>query len=710
MLTNPFKGVGVPDTVRKELTARAETSKLLKWTAKRVPWIHVMSMSSACDGSKYKELGSSKAALNLFGASPTKALYEYGTFLPLPNITGVDVGALGNLGSTRKATIKLKAYTDEQLVELQKCYFIPGMDVRCQFGWSESCIGDDPPAVFTSDNVDRGRAVCEIYNKAASSTCYDGFQGIVSNFKYNLQNDNTWDCEIELISPADPFAESTVSNAECGCARKTTTTDADGNSKEGIAKNGQVYAMLLDIFNKPENGAKWKSKLKNNKYAGPEDLKKTIGYASRFMFAKARTEIGGDDASFYEGWLGDDYSTTEQYISYGMLEAAINAYTIPNAIGLPYGRVDSSGIKLPIPTTLLATDPRVCVIGGGKTFSGSGGGAGASAVLIVVAPVAGLVLSALGATSTDMEATTKLTAGGITPAASTDGVELCNIELNVVFLMTQLKKVLDGDRLMGTFIRAVVEEINRTCGNPWNIQIIANSDNQHACGDKASLLAGAAISVVDTKLFKNDQGVYLVPAKVGKSALRSLGLDLKMTGGMKTQALYGPGTQQRGSGNASSGGDATGCEGKALEPFYVGGEVKNKAIPTAKKLTAEEKASLCDCDEIDDAKSVTPPTLEELGTAATVYISDETCGALLTKLVETIHEQPKTHCDGVMLPFDFNFEVDGIGGFRWGQMVSCDRIPQVIRDGMQWQVTKVDHSITPNDWVTKVSTVARPKG
>lgn len=680
MKTNPFKGVGVPGTVQTELNARAEPdrSKLLKWTAKRVPWIHVMSMSSACGGD-YKELGSSRVALNLFGASPTKALYEEGTRLPLPNITGVDVGALGNLGSTRKATIKLKAYTDEQLVELQKCYFIPGMDVRCQFGWSESCTEPSPPPLYIAEDL-RAKAVCEIYNRSAGSTCYDGFQGIVSNFKYNLQNDNTWDCEIELISPADPFAESTVSNADCGCARKSTTKDAEGNEIEGIAKNGQVYAMLLDIFTNPGNGAVWSNMLKSNKYAGSDDLKMTIGYASRFYMGKARTEIGGDDSSWYEGWFGaDNYTTTEQYISYGMLEAAINAYTIPNADGLPYGRIDSSGIKLPIPTTLIATDPRVCVIGGGKTF-----------------PHTKLVNSGI-----PMPETTKLTGGAITPALVSDGVELCNIEVNVVFLMSQLKKVLDGDKLMGTFVRAVVEEINRTCGNPWNIEIIANSDNQHACDD--GTMTGAAISVVDAKNFE-PKGPYLVPAKAGKSAVRSIGLDLKMTGGMKTQALYGPGSQQRGSGNASSGGDATGCEGKAIEPFYVGGTVKNKAIPTV----ASAQKTKCDCDDVGDAKSVSPPSLDELGSAVTNYISDETCGALLTKLVETIHDEAKPHCAGTPLPFDFNFEVDGIGGFRWGQTISCDRIPAAIRSNMQWQVTKVDHSITPNDWVTKVSTVARP--
>jgi hypothetical protein len=115
----------------------------------------------------------------------------------------------------------------------------------------------------------------------------------------------------------------------------------------------------------------------------------------------------------------------------------------------------------------------------------------------------------------------------------------------------------------------------------------------------------------------------------------------------------------------------------------------------------------CDCDEIDTPKKEPEPSFQELGLAVYDSVSDETCKALLNALVERIHTEAKPHCAGVPLPFDFSFEVDGIGGFRWGQVVSCDRIPAGIRKNMQWQVTKVDHSITANDWVTKVGTVAK---
>ena len=736
-MSNPFKGIGVPGLVQTELNSRANTSKAIKWTAKRFPWIHVMSMSNACS-SQYNALGNSvylSGGSYIFGTSPKTALYGAGSGLPFPVVTGVDVGALGNLGSTRKATVKIKAYTDEHLVELQKCYFIPGMDVRVQFGWSESCTGESAPPVYIA-TVSRAQAVCEIHQRASENTNYDGLQGIVSNFKYSLQADNTWDCEIEINSPADPFAESNISNADCGCTRKTKMTDSEGEEKEGIAKNGQLYSMLLDCYTDPNNAAQWASKIKANAYAGSDALKNTVAWSSRHYFGKARTEIGGDDSSWYEGNFINPYDTTEQYISYGMLEAAINAYTIPNANGLPYGRVDSSGILLPCPTTIVSADPRVCIIGGGAFDvtalkeggipNAVGGGTTSGQTQAIQAmntyttaaatnvgtffggPVGGVVAANVANNMNNSVAHTagiaSLESGG-SLAAPGGGVNLCNIELNVVFLMSELKKVLDGDKKMATFLRAVLEEVNRVCGSPWSIEIISSGETKSGCSSRGGM-QGAAITVVDTKQYE-PTGPYMLPAKPGASAARNISLDLKMTGAMKTQALYGPGTQQRGSGNTKAGGDATGCEGKSIEPFYVGqGVTKNNAMPSAGKTDKTK----CDCDEIDTPKKEPEPTFRELGLAVYDDVNDETTKALLNALVERIHKEAKPHCAGVPLPFDFNFEVDGIGGFRWGQVISCDRIPAGIRSNMQWQITKVDHSITANDWITKIGTVARPNG
>jgi hypothetical protein len=63
----------------------------------------------------------------------------------------------------------------------------------------------------------------------------------------------------------------------------------------------------------------------------------------------------------------------------------------------------------------------------------------------------------------------------------------------------------------------------------------------------------------------------------------------------------------------------------------------------------------------------------------------------------------------MIVPFEFGFTVDGIGGFSFGQMVSSDRIPSAVKKAFEWQVTTVEHTVTPNDWTTTVNTVMRYK-
>jgi hypothetical protein len=94
------------------------------------------------------------------------------------------------------------------------------------------------------------------------------------------------------------------------------------------------------------------------------------------------------------------------------------------------------------------------------------------------------------------------------------------------------------------------------------------------------------------------------------------------------------------------------------------------------------------------------------------YVSDETCNALRNEVVARIQDLTDAgtppHCN-TALPFDFGFECDGVGGFAFGQLVTADRIPAQIRNSFDFQITKVEHSVTANDWVTKVSTVARAR-
>lgn len=665
MNRDPFKGVTVPDTVERELDARADMSNLLKWTAKRVPWIHIMSMAEGCS-SNYSPLGKGSGnVFELYGSTTSTALYDTTSKFPLPVVTGIDVGALGNLGTTRKAVIKLKAYTDEQLIELQKCYFIPGMDVRCQFGWNESCTGAPPPGIYTDKGVARQKALCQIAKLAQNNSSYDGFQGIVAQFSYNLQTDNSWECSVEINSAAEAFADGTIEDVECGCGREMTQTDSEGSEKKTVVKYGRLYTMLYDIFKDSSTGFQYYTSLLDGT---PLGLLEYLGVHDEFYWGMARTQDGKDDSSMLEGTFINDYDTVESYITWGMLEAAINKYTIPNTNGYPYGEINSSGISLPKPNNLMSSDPRVCIIPGQQSLTQSRGGIGQD-------------------------------------VAHDDGISLCSIRLNVIFLMMELKKVFDGDKKMSTFVRAIIDKVNDVCGNPWNIEVVCTSDTKVSC-DSGLGAEGGTISIIDHKSFKSGANIFTLKAKVENSAARNISLEMKMTGAMKTQALYAGGTQQGGT-SSKNDGDATGCKGESFKPFYVGSG-KNLAMPAA--VPNAKDAPVCDCDKVDTPAKKAPPTKSELIEQCKDSISDSTCQALRAEIVkEMVGEEKSPHCAGVMLPFDFSFECDGIGGFRFSQLISCDRIPPDIRNKMVWQITKVDHSITANDWTTKVGTVCRLK-
>jgi hypothetical protein len=186
-----------------------------------------------------------------------------------------------------------------------------------------------------------------------------------------------------------------------------------------------------------------------------------------------------------------------------------------------------------------------------------------------------------------------------------------------------------------------------------------------------------------------------------KSVLRDMQLEMKMTDSMKTQALHSNGAQQ------CSTTDGGSCGKNAFKGFglAVGGTFKNLAMRYAS--TPPE----CICKNA--APNAKLPTFSELFDNLADDVNDTTASACRSALIEaygkSVKDGDSKHCDGMIMPFDFNFTLDGIGGFVFGQIVSSDRIPQRLREGFDWQVTSVEHNITPNDWTTKVSTVARPK-
>lgn len=637
----------VPSAVQLELQARS-TKKGMQWSAKRFPWIHITSLSSICKG--YKTLSSTK----------TTALYEADYIRPLPVVTGVSVKKQGELGTTRKATINLTAFSDEQLVDLQTCYFIPGVGCRVEWGWSVDAANDAKSlgSLNLALNKTDAEVTAAIRAKTETETHYDGLQGIVANFKYGLNKDNFWDCTIEVIAAAEAFSKSSVAVQSSNCSKCAREFASEDGGKEQVEKRSLLYTFLVDLF-KDFDVAKAQYQAPLNAVASIDG--KTTCISKRTYDAPARDENGAEDGDWLDKVSEDD--AVEPYISWPTLEAAVTLFAIPKNTNGEYsiGRVSSpSDTVISYHPKLLSSDPRVCVIAGPQA---------------------------------DYANRTCPWEEGDQPSLQ-PGMLLEHIHVNVVYLLGVLKRLEKSDpdtMSIHSFLMDVLNRINEVCGGLWNFEVVNQTDK--------NTTKGPVVAVIDAKHYETST-VFLVPATPGDSVVRDLKLDMKMTDSMKSHALYSNGVQQNTKTDAGGG-----CGTNAFEPFGL-----NKAESYNMPKASVEPPCLC---EGGSSEAVDEPDFNEWVIQLSDYVDENTTTGVRNALVKAYAEDAKTgndkHCKGMILPFEFSFTVDGIGGFAFGQMVSCNRIPEAVRSRYEWQVTTVEHDITANDWSTTINTVCRYK-
>lgn len=61
------------------------------------------------------------------------------------------------------------------------------------------------------------------------------------------------------------------------------------------------------------------------------------------------------------------------------------------------------------------------------------------------------------------------------------------------------------------------------------------------------------------------------------------------------------------------------------------------------------------------------------------------------------------------MPFEMSLTFDGIGGFGWGQAITCNLLPSYVKERFVYQITSVEHSVTYGDWTTTVNAKGRYK-
>jgi len=278
---------------------------------------------------------------------------------PVPGIVDVSVECL-NRGSIRKAVVNIKAYNKFQFGLIELLYLRLGYMVMLEFGWDKyiSEIKKDG-GEFDVEIEDIGSTIVEnewfssntqsqnsIFNSIEKYTQkykgnYNGFFGKVSNFTWTLNNDNTYDITLNLITIGSVIESLKVNLPVEGL---TETKLIEQKSK------------LQEKFELEDNddGTEPTNPILNN--AGADKLSQFIASTIiGFPFSNSNyaylPNLAGSEKDFYKNKNRKKIPPTSRYyIRFGTLLEKIEAISVPdvkngNTLNSPMINFDTNSVN-----------------------------------------------------------------------------------------------------------------------------------------------------------------------------------------------------------------------------------------------------------------------------------------------------------------------------------------------------------------------------
>tara|TARA_R110000868_G_scaffold11268_1_gene55133 strand:+ start:6489 stop:8387 length:1899 start_codon:yes stop_codon:yes gene_type:complete len=616
----------VPKATQEELEARA-SRKFQYGMSGAKPWAHIMSMAST-------------AAMPITTYSKFEEAYPSAN-RPKITIDNIDVKSHGEYGTLRRASVKLKVFSDAAMDELANSYFVPQMSIRIQFGWSVNASGAVHKEIYTAIATDSAANI-EILARSNSNASYDGFQGRMISWDFSLDDNLAWNVTFDIIGAASSVQDVKVNDETnpCYCEQKSPPAPGDSGEEQeekedAKTKTSDYQSALIQLIDNASNRGTIGSKL--GIYLDVVKLKFN-GYE--------RDQAGTEDTSspWYTFGMGDpSVGTSEAFISFGSLCKLISRTSGQTwCEGNPcLVEVDVDGVQVSnYGFSLFSCDPRVCVLQG-SPYS---------------------LTSEFGDNK------------------SYNGL-LGNIYINCIHALRLAKDMRDNSDSIMDYLQVLLKDINNACGNGWEFDVI----------DVASITESKSAShlmVVDLNLTPTGGGELVLKSKADGSNIRAVELSMKMTDAMKTQALY--------SDASTVPADTTSCADRFL--LYASG-VTNQGAPK----NGDAKPSACGSDKC----SKTQEAKDDPIAALVAEVNDKHVASAKSYVTEQRSQKSSDQCKAPIMPFSFSVTLTGIGGFGFGQLVQLDRMPQRMKEKIKYQITSVEHSITSDDWTTKVNTIGR---
>jgi len=109
-------------------------------------------------------------------------------------------------------------------------------------------------------------------------------------------------------------------------------------------------------------------------------------------------------------------------------------------------------------------------------------------------------------------------------------------------------------------------------------------------------------------------------------------------------------------------------------------------------------------------------TLRETQIKLTENFADqERQTALNNALIEYVKYPKERMSDSVLIgspqfPYEVSFTIDGVSGFRYGDVLDFEGIPKRYRNTTVFSIINIQHNVdTSGMWTTKITCIMRPK-
>jgi len=620
-------------------------------------------------------------------------------YTPKPIMTNVEVSNEGRYGTIQRAKISFKVFNLTQLEQYGQYFFRPGNIVKINYGWSN---------LFGDANNDK-------------------YKGFVYNFSFSARSDGGFDCSVDSIGEGySVFGVSIFSGANANQSEEI------GDAKK--IKDGMVNILNILITGdkiateKVDQYARLDSRVTYSyPYGKGGDYKLNYVYNNMFVeYDRYKKFRETEELKSDKNWITesadnviegistdkssnvpiaeppeDEYSSSN-YISLGDLINLLNYLIIDikkitdknwkerqfiqcnNTIqyDIHVNTADPKKIVLPLSTYFIFKDSQIDSNYPKVDNEGD----------YVKAPDRQGVEKIIKADHYE---------GAIEQPG--DAVLISSIMFSVDYLREILINAEEDNNSehvevsIKQFLQDLFSELSKLTGGIYNLTAYMDK-NEH--GDSIINIADINFSELGANEFKS----YLFKPFTKDSIVFETSLESSLPDKMATAAYIG-------------GAAALGLPTSMFDVFkYADRESDNQRIWNSVAITDDNTVGEFQLTnkryvkaEVD--KNTTMRKLYKSYSKLFTTFSDEDVSSVISalRLYKSYASDEKTWNKKIIYPIKASITLEGIAGFRFGNIISIGWLPKVYKERMEFMITKVNHTIENNTWKTQLELQCRLK-